>query len=563
MTVKRILRFFIYFLVILLLAQGCATKASLSGGPRDTEPPALDTLKSTKNFQTHFKKQKIKLYFNEWIELKNKNKIIISPPLKNRLKIKQKGKKVIVEFDPADTLDENTTYSINFGNSIVDFTEGNPAKNIVFVFSTGDKIDSLQITGKVTGLDGKPQKDVLVMLYTTPDDSIVVKSKPYYFAITDKKGNFKIGNIKEGKYKLFALKDANNDFLYNSEKEEIAFLDTMISVKNDTVIPFYSLRLFKPEPPLRITGKEFDTKGKVKIIYNREPAKTDLLYSTVKPVYYVQNKDSLLIWIDKNPDSIKLVLQSEENTDTLLIKRKRNIKKPDTLLLTNRQKLFKFLSGDTLRLSFNQPVFMRDSSMISLADTSGNNAGFKYAIDSLKKTDFILKGEWEEGKEYKLKIFPGFITGIFGQKADTIDIQIAIDKAENYSSLKCEIDSLKKDMQYIITLKKGGKPVKKIIVTGKEKVKLTFPHLVPGNYELEVIEDSNKNGKYDSGSYFKKQKPEKIYTFVLKELKRNWQHKEQIILTQKKTDDTKDGKSGEILRQKKGGKQGLHPRPAR
>ena len=520
----------IYFAFILFFFYGCAKRATLTGGPKDITPPQLDSLKSTKNYQTHFKKQKITLYFNEWITLKNKNKVLISPPLKNKLKIKQKGKKVTIEFDPKDTLDEKTSYNINFGNSIVDFTEGNPAQNLNFVFSTGDYIDSLQIKGKITDYNDKAQKDVLVMLYDTPDDSVVVKQKPYYFAITDKKGDFTISNIKQGFFKLFVLKDANNDFLYNSEKEEIAFLDTLIQIKPDSITPFYKLSIFKPEPPLRVKEKEYKTKGKIKITFNRVPHKLNISSISPPPVYYEQQNDSLLVWLENIPDSVKMILNLEEKTDTLLIKRKRILADEDSLFLVSKNKNVKLLAGDTLKLVFNQPFFIKDTTKISLLDTSGLKINFNYGIDSIKKRNLLINANWTKDKEYKLQILPGFIRGIFDQNTDTIDINIKVDNKENYASLECQIDSLQKSMQYIVLLKKNKKLIKKTIVKDKTSDTLLCPVLEPGKYKLEIIVDNNKNGRYDSGDYFKKLKPEKIYNFQLKELKKNWKQKENIIL---------------------------------
>ncbi|HHH52082.1 MAG TPA: hypothetical protein ENK91_00340, partial [Bacteroidetes bacterium] len=194
------LKYFILYLVTAVVIAGCAKRATLSGGPKDTEPPKLlQNIKSSPNFQINFYPKTIKLYFDEWITLKNKNQILISPLMKNKPEINYRGKHITVEFNLKDTLKPNTTYIINFGNSIVDFTEGNPLKNFSYIFSTGDKIDSLSLSGIVrNAYDKKPVKGVKVMLYNEDRDSVVFNKLPYYFAETDDKGEFNISYMHEG-----------------------------------------------------------------------------------------------------------------------------------------------------------------------------------------------------------------------------------------------------------------------------------------------------------------------------------------------------------------------------
>ena len=549
----------IFLFLLLLIFTGCAKRASLSGGPKDITPPVLDTLKSTRNYQTDFYPRTVKFYFDEWITLKNKNQILISPPTDKKLDISYRGKHVKVEFDKSDTLRANTTYTINFGKSIVDFTEGNPVENFSFVFSTGDKIDSLEIEGKVIGAnDGKPKKDITVMLYDTNEDSIVTFSKPYYFANTGKNGKFKISHIKPGYFKIFALKDKNNNYLFDMDEEEIGFVDTMVLINDDTIKKKILIKLFKPIPPLRITDKSVSAFGKIKIEYNRTPDSIRILSSSV-PIYENEIKgDSCLIWYNNTatPDSINIVLKNEAKIDTLIFKIRKGYKKPVKLILKSNKTGIKLYPEKNLILEFNQPVFLSDvkkGKMIvkdsiyfkadtldsEIRDTMLNTITFDVAKDTIDPDRLILSAKWKEGTNYILRLLPGFAKSLYKTTNDTVLINFSIGKKENYSNLTIHLDSLDKGKTYVVVLKKQKKEIEKKIIQKGVKYNINFYGLIPGKYTLDIIEDTNKNGKWDGGDYFKKTEAEKKYTFSLSELKKNWDQEENITIQSKQKNDIK------------------------
>ena len=555
---------YIFVFFSLMTLASCAKRATLTGGPKDTTPPVLDTIKSTPNYQTHFYPKTIKLYFNEWINLKKKNQILISPPLGKKPDISYRGKHVKIEFDQTDTLKPNTTYTINFGKSIVDFTEGNPVENFTYIFSTGDKIDSLEIEGKVVGAyDNKAKKDITVMLYDTDEDSIVTYAKPYYFATTDKNGKFKISHIKPGYFKVFALKDINNNYLFDSEEEEIGFVDTMVLIKEDTIKKNILIKLFKPIPSLRITGKSIAGYGKLKIEYNRKPDSIKIIASSV-PVFEKEIiNDSCLIWYDNKEakDSINLIVKSEQKTDTLIFKIRKGFEKPVALVLKSKKSGIKLYPEKDLILEFNQPVFASDTSkgkMIikdsiyvqtdtlkdEVRDTMLNTIEFYVKKDSLNPRKLKIMGKWNEGTGYILRLLPGFAKSLYGELNDTVAISFITGKKEDYSNLTIHLDSLNKEKSYIVILKKQKEDIERNVFSGKEVIYINYTGLMPGKYTLEVIEDTNGNGRWDGGDYFKKTKEEKIYTFTLSELKKNWDQEENIILKEKikeknKQDDIK------------------------
>jgi uncharacterized protein (DUF2141 family) len=221
------------FYFIAYLGIGCAQIGSPTGGPRDSIPPllvsAFPAIKST-----NFKDNKIVLTFNEYIDLQEiQANVLVSPLPKVNPNITFKLKTVTVKLK--DTLKENTTYAINFGNAIRDNNEGNPFKNFTYVFSTGNTIDSLTFSGKVIMAEtGRADSTIAVLLYRNANDTTVQTRKPDYLTKLDRDGNFTFTNLSEGHYKVYALKDGDGGKTYNSKIEVFAFNDTEIFVADST-----------------------------------------------------------------------------------------------------------------------------------------------------------------------------------------------------------------------------------------------------------------------------------------------------------------------------------------
>ena len=223
--------FFLY--VLAAYNAGCAQIGAPTGGPRDTIPPRLVNA-SPKLKSVNVTSNKITLSFNEYVDLREaQTNVLISPFPKKAPSIDYKLKTVTVKLK--DTLLPNTTYSINFGNAIVDNNEGNPLKDFTYVFSTGNNIDSFTLTGKVLVAEtGKADSTIVAMLYRNTDDSAVQKNKPDYISKLDGKGNFTFINLPPGKFKVYALKDGDGGKTYNSKKEMFAFADAEVTITENT-----------------------------------------------------------------------------------------------------------------------------------------------------------------------------------------------------------------------------------------------------------------------------------------------------------------------------------------
>jgi len=222
------------FLFSGIILTRCAKQGTPAGGPKDADPPEFVSA-DPPNRSVFFDYKKITITFNEFIQLKDASKeIFISPPMRSKPEYKAIGKKVVIEFQ--EELKTNSTYTISFGNSIVDYTESNPLVNFEYVFSTGSYIDSLSIPGKVVNaFDHKPEPLILVMVYqddndTIPLDSLPLKIAPKNASKTTQEGTFRINNLAAGKYKLFALEDYNNNFIFDMPNERIAFLDSLVTI---------------------------------------------------------------------------------------------------------------------------------------------------------------------------------------------------------------------------------------------------------------------------------------------------------------------------------------------
>ena len=226
--------FDVVFLAIILI-YSCASPGTPDGGPFDETPPRFMG-SSPRPGETSNKSKKITLEFDEIVKIeKAAEKVIISPPQLEQAEIKANGRKIQVEL--IDSLKANTTYTIDFSDAIVDNNEGNPLGNFAFTFSTGEAIDTMEVSGTVLNAqDLEPVKGISVGLHAVLDDSAFVKLPFDRIARTDSRGKFTIRGIAPGQYHIYALMDGNQNFLYDSKTEMIAFSDSLIipSSKLDT-----------------------------------------------------------------------------------------------------------------------------------------------------------------------------------------------------------------------------------------------------------------------------------------------------------------------------------------
>ncbi len=212
----------LHICLLALVVAGCARMGSPDGGWYDETPPYV--VSSTPlDRSTNINGRRIVINFNEYIKLQDaQSKVIISPPQLEMPEIKEKGKSIVVELK--DSLKANSTYTIDFGDAISDFTESNPMGNYAFTFSTGTHIDTLQVSGYVLNAeDLEPVKDILVGLYQNLADSAFTTVPMMRISRTDSRGHFTIKGVAPGTYRAYALQDADENYVYSQKSEMLAF----------------------------------------------------------------------------------------------------------------------------------------------------------------------------------------------------------------------------------------------------------------------------------------------------------------------------------------------------
>jgi uncharacterized protein (DUF2141 family) len=509
---------------------------------------------------THFKAKVLYIAFDEWVELDQPQKITISPPLKRRPEFKIKGKGVEIKI--IDTLSENTTYAINFGESVRDITERNTKKDLRMVFSTGAVVDSLSAQGSlVNALTGKAEPDVSIMLYAeNAPDSIVKKSLPLYFATTNTEGIFNIQNLKQGQYRIFALKDANNDYKFNQASEMIGFANAPVEVSSKAIsVP---LQLFEPEKNFRVIQQRASQFGKLDLTFMRKPAAVKIAWQDDKtaPITTIIQGDTLTIWHTREgkqtllitapdkaaPDTIRFTAlpQTSLKTDEKLVpmkaganpsgKRGKNsaekaanstaLKKTgeNALQLTDLQWL---VPNDTFRINFGRPLLKADTARIFLRDSLQKRIKTT-AILSAQKTGVVeLTAAWSAGAKYTLTLLPAAIEDTYSLKNDSIIYtKIKAVGAKELGTIHLKINSLDAKKQYLVLLTDAaGAAIQSFVYTNKTEINEVIKNKLPANYGMILIEDDNNNGVWDTGDYYKHRQPEKQQVIPAQALRANWE----------------------------------------
>jgi uncharacterized protein (DUF2141 family) len=501
--------------VLGILVFNCANRGNPTGGDKDIEVPKI--IRSTPdNYTVNFKDNEISIYFNEYVKFKNLSKqLIISPPMEYEPEITPYSTaSKVIKIKIKDTLQPNTTYSLNFGNSIVDNNEENPFPFFKYVFSTGTYIDSLKIHGKVfDALDRETEKNVLVNLYevdSTYSDSIVYKQKPRYMTNTqDSVTTFTIENIKAGSYKLVALKDNNEDNKFQQNSDKIAFYDDIITVGQDSA--YYELKLFKEALDTKVMKPKLVSGEKISIGFEGAYKTISIAPVSTVPegfetrIIKEQEKDSLLYFYKPKleVDSLMLRIAHTKKIDTFKVRIKDN--RRDTLTITSLNN-GKLSFDDDFRISSNIPFTAIDESKIKIIDKDSVVVTYKTELDSLNNT-YKFKFPKKEANRYVLDALPEAFTDFFGRTNDSLNFKVSTDKYASFGNIRVMLQNETYPL-FIQFVDAKSEVVYSKYVT--EKGKIDFTNLNPGTYYLRVLFDENNNGVYDSGNYLKGEQPERV-----------------------------------------------------
>lgn len=555
-------------LVVAFSAQRCANAVAPTGGPKDTTPPVV-VQAVPENNSTNFVGKSIEITFDEYITLENANQnVLISPPLTEKPDIKLKNKTVVVKFK--ESLAANTTYTINFGSAIKDLHEGNPFKDYVYSFSTGDHIDTLSIAGKVLNAeDKKTVENVYVSLYAADRenlDSLPLSIAPNYITKTDKEGNFSLNGLADKKYLVFALKDVNSNLYFDQPNEEVAFLDSLVAasypqtlmpkvmdtmavdstaMKVDSVAVGQTASRVFDQNALNLTLYMFAEVDSTQMLLEKKLVEEGLL----RFVFRHPAKDAVVMTPEMLPDTFNLVTLHSPNYDTVQWYFSPNVKdslwvqvKYDTVINDSTRYSLKFkepggsrrrkreaeklkvtnnlvgrgalIQGRDLVLKFSEPIVsyaMRDSAIFK-CDTLlyYDRLAFEKADDDGLK--YRLTTPISADSSYSFEVPDSVFWGIRGRTNDRIKVDFHALKDDEYGNIYITVmppDGMK---QVVVQLTdESGKVLKQEIVTKKEEV--MFDYLMPAKYKLRAILDADGNGKWSTGNYHRHILPETILEY--------------------------------------------------
>lgn len=518
---------------------GCASMRNPEGGPKDTSPPKILKM-IPENMSTNFNAKKIVIEFDEYIKLNNVYKeFSISPELEKEPELKVKLKRL--EISLTDSLEKNTTYTLNFGKSIVDLNESNELKNFNYVFATGNQLDSLSISGKVINeLKGQAEIESTVFVYPLEKDSLFGKKRPSIYTLSDSSGNFKLKNLKKGPYKIYALKEkSGGDRIYQQQNDEIAFLsDTLYLEKNiDSVV----LKIFKEKAKdFRVTDSKLNNDGSIFASFNQQLKKPELKIVGAdkldqgKYVQFSKQKDSVRMWLsDMSWDSIKVVILDQQKIiDSMKFSRPKKESYTRVISVSDNLESQLLNPFKNLELYFNFPINSIDESKILLLEDSIPRK-FTLEKDSSNFLNYRIKYNWKAKEQYILELKENAVSSIFDIKNKEIRKNFSVDEAANYGTLILTVEPPDTSATYILQLvNKDKNPISSYPIRKKEKIKLA--NFKQGVYFARIVYDLNHNGNWDTGDISKKLQAEPIW-YEPKELsiRANWDREETIKIPKK------------------------------
>jgi uncharacterized protein (DUF2141 family) len=524
------------FLTISVFA-GCASMgAGPQGGPKDTKPPNVLSI-FPKDQTRNFTAKKVVIEFDEYFKLNDQAKqFSISPDVQVLPTLKVKGKTLEITF--TDTLEKNTTYTLNFGKAIADVNEGNLLKNFSYVFATGPELDSLSISGNIKdALTGKPLIEGVALVIPLSKDSLWAKKKASIYSLTDSSGNYKINNLRSDTYKVYALKEQNADKIYQQSSDEVGFVKEPLVLKRDT--QQVNMLVFKENATaFRVMDRKLNQDGSITMTFNQQLKKPELTVIDPKEIdagkliKFNKEKDSVKLWLkDLSFDSTKVsitdegkLLQTVKFTKGKKETFTRSVVPADNLEgnLLNPYKPFKLI--------FNIPVEAVDPSKITLLEDSVQKTNFSVERDSADFLTYNMRYPWRPKAIYEITFGPGSFTAIFKAQNKELKKKFELASSDDYGTLKLDITTPEKNKQYLLEIYNEAKiTVNNLVVSADTSV--TFTKYRAGKYFIRIVYDDNKNGKWDTGNVKLGIQPEKIWNET-KELsiRANWDRVEKITL---------------------------------
>lgn len=558
-------------LATMVFSHSCAnTTTPPSGGPKDTIPPVITELMPLPGATNVPRiKTKLEMEFNEYVVVKDPKSLFLSPPLAKTPKYKIKGKSIIVYFEN-DTLAADKTYTLDVTNAIADNNEGNMFPGYTLVFSTGDRIDSMVVTGIVQDCNTlQPLKGATVMLYKDHADSAIFQKRPDAAVKTDEWGFFCLRNIQDTVYRMYAIIDDNNNNMYEPENEKVAFIDTLIRpvmVVSDSLPELmkyemtdtvnclarkqeYELNIFREKPSKQmIVNKERVGERTAYITFMAPYAQIDSLWIKGVPPENVITQfnlvqDSLEIWVNDpkpQPDTLDIFVKYMK-TDTLgmlnpfteevklvnpkkgsaLKSARKDIKHEDTIAVFKLEAPAETVEQYGFTMEFSYPLVESafDSLVFRSVNPKQQETIGKYTVtqDSLNLRKYIVRpvDKLQPGYEYFLKVPHRKFKDINGFYNDSTEVKVSLPKDDKLSSMSLVLSNVHN--KYIVDLlnEKRDKVLRSYIIDKDQT--LLFPYLKAGKYSIRITEDLNRNGLVDTGILLEHKQPEKVLFYKLED----------------------------------------------
>jgi uncharacterized protein (DUF2141 family) len=501
-----------YFLVaIVFIVSACAQINDLSGGADDDYAPQIDSAKSFPfNGQTNFEGDRVVLKFEEYITLvKPNDNILITPRPEVAPIITAHNKTLEIQF--VAPLQENTTYTINFNRAIADITEKNDSI-FQYVFSTGNYIDSLNISGRVkdaftnTGCDG-----YIVALYPMTNDiqfdSIPYLTKPTYISQTDEDGDYKINYLKYGLYYLFAFDDRNKNLKLDGG-ENLAFLpekNILVNRKNIRAdLKSFSIKSSESE----VDHVNFLAPGKLEIIFTFPPDTFHISTSCELIQEDTKSRDSLVFWLAENPTArMKFAINLNGVEDTLKPIYKTPAE-PKLMNATTNIKEGKLQPNEKLKLTFSEPILFETIATEKIRVMTSDSIVITpiWEVENLRT--LVLTNSLD--KPMILQLDSGAVNSLYAHtNANKININFENYPLSYYGSLVINTDSVFNAPVLIYLLDTKGNAVD----TSTYSKQIEFKNIPPGDYQLRLVIDEDNNGIWSSGSLPLGLIPEKVIYF--------------------------------------------------
>lgn len=524
----------LFIILSCFLLTQCARQSQPGGGPKDIDAPEL-LVSTPKNGEKNFHGKIVQLTFDEFIKLKDpKEEIVITPSFGPNTKFVAKKNRVSIY--PEFNLQDTTTYSIAFRDGIQDLNESNPADDLHLAFSTGSTIDSMKLSGSVAELFNEKVPTKITIALFQSDTFNIFKHRPVLFTKGDKTGKFLISNLKPGNYYVYAFDDKNKNQKVDSQSERFGFLANSISLPQQKDSLHLNL-IHLDARQIKLTT--IRNSSSISIIRFNKAIDSIKLSAEKSIIYtYGDTRSEIIVYKDfDKQDSVKINIHATDSIQqkldtTVYVKYSENKYPEDKFKMTDWVTTYDATTNSLTAATTTNKLLSAvtyDSIYIQIDTINFQSITPKDIIYDTLRKKFTIKTQLHTDPKSPatnpiLLIGNGALITIDGDSSKSRDLKIKIPKPEETGTVVIELNTQEKHFQVLLTT-----PDNKPIQSFKDQKKYTFSHLIPGEYKITIIIDTNNNGRWDPGSFYKREEPEKVKQYKTLEnkasfpIRANWE----------------------------------------